>query len=334
LEADVPGKRVTVGGVSFDAFTEENVVAHVRSALHRGIGGRILTPNVDILRQLNRDPGARNLLDDTSIVVADGMPVIWASRLAGTPLPARVCGSDLVWSLSRGLAEDRRSVYILGGEPARQRTPNAPSAPVAVPLRRNAGPQHALPAKRRSPENRSLHWYGDPRTNARDGAGRAAARLTAECPGLRVAGAISPPYGFDRDPRSLEQIQDELIAARPDLVLVGIGYPRQESLIATLRTELPRAWFLGCGMAIGFVAGEQRRAPAWMQRSGVEWMHRLAAEPRRLADRYLRRDLPYAVSLLGGAAMARLRPRDETPRHATDRDTPLPRQPTPGRHAR
>src|ERR1051326_3853081 len=106
----MPRNRVTVGGVSFDAFTEDGVVAHVRESLDRGIGGRILTPNVDIVRQVRRDRFAAGVAATSSIVVADGMPLVWASRLAGTPLPERVCGSDLIWSLSRPMAGVRRSL--------------------------------------------------------------------------------------------------------------------------------------------------------------------------------------------------------------------------------
>src|SRR5438874_2167506 len=75
---------VELAGVAFHALTEEGTVGRVRSALARGEGGRILTPNVDILRQ---DPG--RYAADASLVVADGMPLVWASRLAGTSAAAR-----------------------------------------------------------------------------------------------------------------------------------------------------------------------------------------------------------------------------------------------------
>src|SRR5213080_877196 len=103
---------VELAGVGFHALTEQEAVVRVREGLARGEGGRILTPNVDILRQRPTPYAA-----DATLVVADGMPLIWASRLAGTPLPERVPGSSLIWSLSRGLAVDRRSVFLLGGAP-------------------------------------------------------------------------------------------------------------------------------------------------------------------------------------------------------------------------
>jgi N-acetylglucosaminyldiphosphoundecaprenol N-acetyl-beta-D-mannosaminyltransferase len=258
---ELPGvtvDAVTLDGVTFDAVTEEQAVALVRQALDRGEGGRILTPNVDILRQ---DPAP--FLADATLVVADGMPIVWASRLAGTPLPERVAGSSLIWSLSRGLALDGRSVFLLGG--------------------RAAG-----------------------RCDGPDGAQRAAARLEQACPGLRVAG-LSPPFGFVADARLFEAVRDEVLAAAPDLVFVGIGFPRQEVIISRLRRLLPATWFLGCGAAIDFVAGDRNRAPRWMQRGGLEWLHRLGTEPGRLADRYLRHDARYAARLLANAAARRYR---------------------------
>ncbi|GFJ89662.1 hypothetical protein Prum_033040 [Phytohabitans rumicis] len=247
-------ERIVLDGIAVDAVTEEQVVAAVRSALDRGEGGRIVTPNVDILRQARVDPEVRAYLDDATLVVADGTPLVWASRLAGTPLPARVTGSDLIWSLSAGLGQDGRSVYLLGGEPA------------------------------------DPGWV--------DGAGRAAGRLAAASPGLHVAGWRSPEYGFEQDEYALYSVCREVIEAKPDLVYVGVGFPKQEWLVSVLRAELPFSWFLGCGAAINFVAGDQERAPEWMQRSGLEWAHRLSHEPRRLAGRYLRHDAPYALRLL------------------------------------
>ncbi|WP_229789270.1 WecB/TagA/CpsF family glycosyltransferase [Pilimelia terevasa] len=259
--------QVAVGAGRFHACTEVEVVSAVRAALRRGVGGRIITPNVDILRQARRDPAVRGYLADASLVVADGMPLVWASRLAGTPLPERVAGSSLVRSLAAGLAHDRRSLYLLGGAPA------------------TAGTD------------------GDP-----DGALRAAATLAHAHPGLRIAGAHSPAYGFEKDPAALDAVCAAVAAARPDLVCVGVGFPKQESVISVLRRRRPGAWYLGCGAAINFVAGDQHRAPAWMQRSGLEWAHRLAAEPRRLAGRYLGHDAPYALGLLARATLTRYRP--------------------------
>jgi N-acetylglucosaminyldiphosphoundecaprenol N-acetyl-beta-D-mannosaminyltransferase len=87
---------------------------------------------------------------------------------------------------------------------------------------------------------------------------------------------------------------------------VGLGFPKQERVIAVLRKRFPRTWFLGIGISIHFVGGDIARAPRWMQRLGLEWVHRLAQEPRRLAKRYLVHGLPFAARLLAHGAFARL----------------------------
>ncbi len=136
---------------------------------------------------------------------------------------------------------------------------------------------------------------------------RAEAVLRGRHPGLALAGHLSPSFGFDGRGEEYDAVCDEVTAANPDLVFVGFGFPKQERVIARLRPRLPRTWFMGCGAAIGFVAGVHSRAPGWMQDSGLEWVHRLALEPRRLMRRYLVDDVPFAVRLLAGSALRRLR---------------------------
>ena len=125
-----------VAGVEFDALTEEQVVARVMEGLRIGRGGWIVTPNVDICRQVSRDAEARALVGRASVVVADGMPLVWASRLGGEPLPERVTGASLIFSLSAAAAAGGRSVYLLGGEPG---VPDKAAAELPVPLSRAAG---------------------------------------------------------------------------------------------------------------------------------------------------------------------------------------------------
>ncbi|MEJ5914124.1 WecB/TagA/CpsF family glycosyltransferase [Pseudokineococcus sp. 1T1Z-3] len=243
--------RIEVDGVAFDAVTEVEVVEHVLDRLAQGQGGMLLTPNVDILRQLRR-PELSAIHAAADVVVADGMPIVWASRLQGRPLPERVTGASLAVSLARAAATDGRSVYLLGGE---------------------------------------------------EGVAQAAASaLTDDHEDLQVAGWHCPPHGFERDEAELQRIVEELRRSQPDVVLVGLGFPKQERLIGLLRSTLPRAWFIGCGGALAFLAGRVPRAPQALQASGLEWVHRLAMEPRRLARRYLVDDLPYAAGLFARSA--------------------------------
>jgi N-acetylglucosaminyldiphosphoundecaprenol N-acetyl-beta-D-mannosaminyltransferase len=98
----------------------------------------------------------------------------------------------------------------------------------------------------------------------------------------------------------------ELRKKKPDLLLVGLGSPKQERLIRALRAHFPHMWMVGVGISFSFVAGHVSRAPVWMRKSGLEWIHRLTQEPKRLARRYLIEDLPFAAELFGRVLWARL----------------------------
>jgi len=101
-----------------------------------------------------------------------------------------------------------------------------------------------------------------------------------------------PPMGFEHDPASFRAAVDFVIANPARLTLIATGSPRQEKLAAAIAAS-GRARGLGLcvGASLEFLAGAAPRAPAWMQRGGLEWLHRLAADPRRLARRYLVEDL-------------------------------------------
>jgi N-acetylglucosaminyldiphosphoundecaprenol N-acetyl-beta-D-mannosaminyltransferase len=133
----------------------------------------------------------------------------------------------------------------------------------------------------------------------------AATELQRTCPGLRIAGTHCPPPGFERSPAQLAAIDAALQAGQPDIVFVGLGFPKQERLILHLRPRFTEAWFVSCGISLSFLSGDVARAPEWLQRLGLEWLHRLAQEPRRLARRYLLDGLPFLTRLLASAARHR-----------------------------
>lgn len=249
-------RAIELGGLTIDAVTEAEAVAHVLLELRAGRGGRLGTLNTDIFRAARRDPEMNRLITGSSLLVADGMPVVWAAKLRGTPLPERVTGASLVLSLSRAAAKEGRSVYLLGGGP-----PGVPE--------------------------------------------RARAALRDRYPTLVFAGIDAPPQGFDTSASGIEAVCGRVLSAAPDIVYVGLGFPKQERLIARLAPLAPSSWFLGCGAAISFAAGAAPRAPRWMQRVGLEWFYRLAREPRRLARRYLIDDLPFAGSLMASSVAER-----------------------------
>lgn len=106
-------------------------------------------------------------------------------------------------------------------------------------------------------------------------------------PDVTVVGAVSPPFRA-LDERETRELLASIRASRPDVVWVGLGAPKQELWMAQHRDELSPAVLMGVGAAFDFLAGDKARAPGWMRRWGLEWLHRLCQEPNRLAGRYLR----------------------------------------------
>jgi len=122
----------------------------------------------------------------------------------------------------------------------------------------------------------------------REGAADAAAALLRERhPALNVCGTYCPRFGFERDAAEQAKIVDHINSRRPDLVFVGLGAPKQEYWMYANRTKLQVPMLLGIGVSFELVSGLVRRAPVWMQHSGLEWLFRLLMEPRRLWRRYL-----------------------------------------------
>lgn len=127
---------------------------------------------------------------------------------------------------------------------------------------------------------------------------KAAARLARENPGLLVAGTLSPPMGFEADPLERDRVWKVLHEASADVVLVGLGAPKQERWIVSERERVPAAALVAVGGTFDIIADQKRRAPVLLQRAGLEWAWRMAQEPRRLGRRYLIEDSAALVLFL------------------------------------
>lgn len=122
---------------------------------------------------------------------------------------------------------------------------------------------------------------------------QAADILKAKLPGLSVAGTYSPPFGFEKDSVECERIVEMINDWKPDFLFVGVGAPKQEIWSNRYLDRIDVGPVLCVGAAFDFVAGTVQRAPRWMQRIGFEWVWRVLSEPRRLAKRYLVRDIRF-----------------------------------------
>jgi N-acetylglucosaminyldiphosphoundecaprenol N-acetyl-beta-D-mannosaminyltransferase len=197
----------------------------------------VVTPNVDHAVLFQSSPELQVAYSEASLVLADGAPLVIASRIFGRHLPERVAGSDLVPQIF-GSASRPLHVFLLGAAPGI--------------------------------------------------AERAAASIEEQWPGVRVVGTYSPPIGFETIAGENERIFAAIEASDADLLVIGLGAPKQELWAYRHRKSLPTKVAICAGATIDFLAGHRRRSPVWMQRMGLEWFHRVCSEPRRLASRYAR----------------------------------------------
>jgi N-acetylglucosaminyldiphosphoundecaprenol N-acetyl-beta-D-mannosaminyltransferase len=131
-------------------------------------------------------------------------------------------------------------------------------------------------------------------------------RLRERLPRLQVVGVDASRIDEDAPPERWDSLIEGIRATNPHIVLVALGAPKQEIVIDRMRADLRPAVMLAVGGSLDFVAGTIPRAPAWMARSGLEWLFRLTREPRRLWRRYLLRD-PKFLIIVGRALRERAR---------------------------
>lgn len=232
----VGAARVRIGRAPVDRVSMADAVRRILAhAEARGAPEYVVTPNAHHVVMLQDSPRFREVYERAWLSLADGMSVVAAARLLGTPVPEKVSGSDLFPAVCRAAGPDVR-VFLLGGRP---------------------------------------------------GAADEAARVLREHnPRLRIVGTYCPPMGFEHEPAELERTNAAVRAARPHVLFVGLGAPKQEFYMAENREALGVPVSVGVGVSFEFVAGMVERAPVWVQRIGLEWADRLRKEPRRLWKRY------------------------------------------------
>jgi N-acetylglucosaminyldiphosphoundecaprenol N-acetyl-beta-D-mannosaminyltransferase len=149
-----------------------------------------------------------------------------------------------------------------------------------------------------------------------------ASRLQGRFPGLTIAGTYCPPF-HPLTPEEDLMVVEQINAAQPDIVWVGLSTPKQERWMATHVQRVRAPVLIGVGAAFDFLSGVKKQAPPWMQHSGLEWLFRLVQEPRRLWRRYLINN-PCFVWLLLLAVLGQKRYTIELPveSHAPQRLSP------------
>lgn len=119
----------------------------------------------------------------------------------------------------------------------------------------------------------------------------AARNLMKKYPGLNIVGTYSPPFGFEKNEQEMNKIKAQIQDVHPDILIVGLGCPKQEKFMYYHCKELGVPISFGLGASIDFEAGNIKRAPKWMSNHGLEWLYRFSKEPKRLFKRYFVDDL-------------------------------------------
>jgi N-acetylglucosaminyldiphosphoundecaprenol N-acetyl-beta-D-mannosaminyltransferase len=232
----------------FDRCSADQVIEELIRTIQAGQRGTLCTVNVAILMMMRSSPRLQRFVDSARWTVADGQPLIWASRLTQQPLPERVTGIDLIDQLCARAARENIGVYFLGASDKIVR------ATVDV--------------------------------------------LCARYPGLDVRGYADGYFRPDEAPARARAVA----ASGAELLFVAMGVPRQEYFIEEQWERLGARVVIGVGGSFDVTAGLRKRAPAFIQRAGLEWAYRVAQEPRRLFKRYLVTNSQF-ISLMSWAAI-------------------------------
>nr|WP_307728052.1 WecB/TagA/CpsF family glycosyltransferase [Massilia terrae] len=236
-------------GCQVDNLSMEETLGRIEQFIQSGRPHQHVVVNVDKLVKASRDAELRQIINDCALVNADGMPVVWASRLLGKPLKERVAGVDLFEALMQRAGEKGWRVFLLG---AREEVVSK----VAETYQRKY-PRLALAGYRNG------YWKG-------------------EAEEAEVA----------------RQVRD----SRADLLFVAISSPKKEQFLGKYQAEMKIPFAMGVGGTFDVAIGRVRRAPLWMQKSGLEWFYRFLQEPRRMFRRYFIDDMAFIWLFIKEAA--------------------------------
>ena len=224
---------VKVLDTAIDRLTMPQVLDLADAAIVEQRRLRIGVVNAAKLVNMKQDPELNSDVASSDIVLADGMSVVWASKLTARPLPERVAGIDLMHELLGRASSRQYGVFFFGAE--------------------EGVVQQVV-------------------SNAR-----------TDYPGMRIAGYRN---GYFDEGDEME-IVEHINAATPDVLFVAMTSPKKERFMARWAETLTVPIIHGVGGSFDVYAGKVSRAPVWMQRSGLEWLHRVLQEPQRMWRRYL-----------------------------------------------
>jgi N-acetylglucosaminyldiphosphoundecaprenol N-acetyl-beta-D-mannosaminyltransferase len=223
---------LTLFGLSFDNLSMHDAVYRLDRYITSGIPHMVFTANVSMLAQWRQSQHIQQIYHDSDLVTVDGMALVYASRLLGTPFRAPLSGSLLFYELMSLAQVKGYSVFLLGAD------------------------ADTVRAARR--------------------------RLEEIYPPVRIVGTHNGYFGIEQS----WEIADLIRKANPDILLLGMSSPLKERFAWAYRHYMNVPLILGVGGMFDIMAGRRRFAPNWVRLLCLEWLWRLAQEPRRLGRRY------------------------------------------------
>ncbi len=228
--------RVNIFGVEIDNLSFHEAEERVIGFLESNRLNTICTPNTEIVMAAKDNPQLKELINDNDLIIADGIGLIYGSKIRKKPLKERVTGFDLSVKMLDIANEKSYSLFLLGGKEG-----------VAK---------------------------------------KAAENISRQYPNIRIAGYHHGYFkgshtGYDDHEEELK-IVNMINELKPDIIFVGLGFPKQEMWIAKNKDRICGKVIIGNGGTMDILAGNSKRAPEIFQRLGLEWFYRLMREPSRI----------------------------------------------------
>jgi N-acetylglucosaminyldiphosphoundecaprenol N-acetyl-beta-D-mannosaminyltransferase len=214
----------------------EEAVESIESMILSGGKSYVVAVNVDVIMKIERDSYLKKVIEHADLVLVDGKPLVWISKLHRSKVKEKISGADLVPRICEVANEKGYKIFIIGGA---------------------------------------------------DGiAARAKMRLEEQLPQIKIVGTYAPPFGFEKNVKELDKINQMITNVHPDLLISCFGCPKQEKWIYENMKNYDAKVSICAGATVDFLAGNVKRAPRWMSDHGLEWFYRFLQEPKRMFKRY------------------------------------------------
>ncbi len=248
-------KTVSILGTAVNVVGLDQGLGLANQAMTASSASYIVLPNVEFIHRAHRDPRVQSALDQAYLRLPNGVALTWAAQYlyGGRPSLGRLVttGAQIVLRPAR----------------VQQILPNRfDSSNFTMPLLRQA-----------AIAGQAVFLVGSPKCQSINAA---CAYLAASIPGLVIAGSFTGQLDAAKE----QELVAKLRATKPALILIGMGFPRQELLMQRLVSQLDQGLMIGEGGSFDYqnFGGHIRRAPAWVRQIGLEWLWRLIREPQRL----------------------------------------------------